>query len=441
MQPLAGAIPNAASADLLQLPSAREAKLTSKASVEAFLGWIKSPGAELDGVDTLPLREIVWMKTPGLPSHEYLVMKFGRTYLRVERDTDSWLSVLGLGLKTVCRDTISISHDPTNLRDTEDQVVASISFHDSSTTNLWSFATLLSVIMDHADFYNVYTYNCWWFAHCIWSNLSDTTDLDTTNFYLEKGANTVLEAQRLFSSGGDRGACDAQTFGKVQQYVHMAALERASASSQTKEETLRVSRRIAAAFTEAMDIPVVLVICPSGSAPIPFIVNATKNQDHSVSAHGGTVPPLNHFIKYRFCGNFYKPVEFLNFTVAEPGSPFYDHVSDILEKTKRAVTGVLYCCGDSEECNDIVHDLKPLREFCRKHEVKSIGFLVPPGPGLPGMKKQWRKRLKADRSGRSLLKHGGKIYEHGDWDSMDYIGDIVTTLADKNPNQFDLVEI
>ncbi|KDQ53765.1 hypothetical protein JAAARDRAFT_422698 [Jaapia argillacea MUCL 33604] len=70
--------------DILQLPSARGAALSRNTSIDAFLRWLRTPGARADGVLESPLGYMMWMRSH---SHEYLILQFGCTWLRVQRKT------------------------------------------------------------------------------------------------------------------------------------------------------------------------------------------------------------------------------------------------------------------------------------------------------------------------------------------------------------------
>ncbi|KDQ57515.1 hypothetical protein JAAARDRAFT_207045 [Jaapia argillacea MUCL 33604] len=223
---------------LLNLPSARKHKLTRKSPVDTFIKWASSEEACMDGVDQISLSEMRWGKKPGRPSHEYLVLTFGTFALRLERDTDSWRTLLSPDYSSACKDTISISDHPHDLIEPDAEVVATLvtSSFDSCLSHL---VLLLDIIFKTANLYNVYTFNCWWFTARLWINLAKTIPANTSRFRALEGA-TGHGIERM----------DAIQFAQRQQYVHLAAFQRlyGTQAAEAKGQLEAASEKIDATF-------------------------------------------------------------------------------------------------------------------------------------------------------------------------------------------------
>ncbi|KDQ56212.1 hypothetical protein JAAARDRAFT_194882 [Jaapia argillacea MUCL 33604] len=203
--------------------------------------------ADIDLVISLCIREIHWAKQPGFPSHEYLIIKLvdarrviHDTILRVERDTDSWASLLSLGSRTKCLDTITISSSEASLRG-EDTILASIYFK-SYAVDVWYLVRILGSITAEADTYNIYTFNCWWFASRIWTNLAKCAHPDSLYFQLQDG---IHENQALLDLIRSRHHCNAVEFARVLNLLHLAFLGRLHRSPAVRGELAKLEQSTA----------------------------------------------------------------------------------------------------------------------------------------------------------------------------------------------------
>ncbi|KDQ58676.1 hypothetical protein JAAARDRAFT_676298 [Jaapia argillacea MUCL 33604] len=167
-----------------QLASARDAKILGKSSVANFLKWVNSADALAIGVENISIRELRWGKSPGKPSHEYLIMVLDHGALRAERDAPSWYSILSPNYRDKCEDTIIYKNTPEELLDHRDEVLATLHFRKGD-VQVFHLALLLSAISEKADFYNVYTINCWWYTCCLWNNLAKLPHQSQYRFHMK----------------------------------------------------------------------------------------------------------------------------------------------------------------------------------------------------------------------------------------------------------------
>ncbi|KDQ55109.1 hypothetical protein JAAARDRAFT_37625 [Jaapia argillacea MUCL 33604] len=209
---------------LSDFPSARRFKISSgRFSAHNFTKWIKSPEAYSDGVDQLSILSVAWGKTHKAPSHEYLVvtLRNSPSTLRLERDTDSWSTLWSPKSRSNCKDTVTIADRFLDLVGRNDMILASFAFKYPAAP-LISLASLLEIISQQADRYNVWTFNCWWYAACLWRNLANRAERDDMCFQMNQEAS---EVRRLADREGFE-SWDALKFAQVLEFVHLAALER-----------------------------------------------------------------------------------------------------------------------------------------------------------------------------------------------------------------------
>ncbi|KDQ55103.1 hypothetical protein JAAARDRAFT_341184 [Jaapia argillacea MUCL 33604] len=223
---------------LSDFPSARKFKISpGRYSAQNFTKWIKSPEACSDGVDQLSILSAAWGKTDKAPSHEYLVvtLRNSPSTLRLERDTDSWSTLWSPKSRSNCKNTVTISDQFLDLVGRNDTILASFAFKYPAAP-LISLASLLEIISQQADRYNVWTFNCWWYACCLWRNLAKCAERDNMCFRMNQEASEV----RRLADGEGFESWDAIKFAQVLEFVHLAALERTwSRDSQTAKSQLR----------------------------------------------------------------------------------------------------------------------------------------------------------------------------------------------------------
>ncbi|KDQ50431.1 hypothetical protein JAAARDRAFT_584831 [Jaapia argillacea MUCL 33604] len=230
---------------ILDLPSAHKHKIKDKGQigVKPFLNWTSSIEAKVDCLGDQSILEMAWWKTPGsppvMPSHEYIVLKLNSVALRVERDATSWASALGPNFRGQCKDTVTVSRDDRDLRGKNDEIVASLRFPQS--VALMSYLTLLlDFIFPMAKFYNLYTFNCWWFAAFLWRNLAKCGKEKILDF-------TVL-MEGIVSGRDD--AMDPIRFSKMMHDQQLSMLQRfyGETASSAKNQFNLVSGVIELAF-------------------------------------------------------------------------------------------------------------------------------------------------------------------------------------------------
>ncbi|KDQ51802.1 hypothetical protein JAAARDRAFT_81333 [Jaapia argillacea MUCL 33604] len=232
---------------ILDLPSAREHRLPNRASVRSFIQWAKSEEARRDDISGLRIKEIHWMKQAGFPAHEYLILVVSEindvpspvTFLRIERDTDSWSTLWRPTSKSNCKDTVTLSNSRRSIWG-DDALVSKV-VSAGSDLDISKLVCLLEAITDSADAYNLWTLNCWWFAGCIWSNLVEAARLEPM-FEVEKEMSQEMTAFCQDLNGEvDPIIWDARKFAKIQQFVHLSALKRTFGDSQSRGEVESIS--------------------------------------------------------------------------------------------------------------------------------------------------------------------------------------------------------
>ncbi|KDQ61711.1 hypothetical protein JAAARDRAFT_190438 [Jaapia argillacea MUCL 33604] len=191
---------------------------TGKISVKRFVQWV----ASLQGTaEQVFIREISWAKEAGFPSHEYILLTFGGkddsnpifdTTLRLERDVNSWFKIFGsrFGLGSNCRDTVSIWSSSLAAQHSGDRTIAYIAVNRTD-IDLRHIALLLEVI----GAAKVWSFNCWWYAGCLWSNLARCIGSNYCRFRRPHREGQVEKfADFLAESRGSRGAdeWDAMNF-------------------------------------------------------------------------------------------------------------------------------------------------------------------------------------------------------------------------------------
>ncbi|KDQ53416.1 hypothetical protein JAAARDRAFT_197563 [Jaapia argillacea MUCL 33604] len=371
--------------DLLQLPSARKADLSRRTTVDTVLRWLQTD-AHADGVPESPLRAMVWMKSPGIPSHEYIILQFDCTWLRMERDTDNWRSALGTGQKTTRREKIAFSQNFDDLRDPRDQVLAALSVRPGA-IDLACLACLLTAIISDVDYYNLYTFNCWWFVGCVWSNLVALITPNGSEFWLGEGRDTAISAAQLYKrSPHIEAECDATTFARIQQHTHLEVLKRVFATGQPGGDMLRISANIEKAYIEALrdlafekallkEVGVrrmsFLVLGPSGVGKTSFIA-AVTGKDTLLG--NGLAPSTRDINTIRFR-------ERIKFIDTPPNDEFRGNLYDELmasrlipQRNDEGCTIVLYF--HSIHRKRIARDFRKLDQFCKSMQLKQIIFVT-----------------------------------------------------------------
>ncbi|KDQ56217.1 hypothetical protein JAAARDRAFT_36399 [Jaapia argillacea MUCL 33604] len=236
-------------AEFLALPSARKHNLTVSrpATVSQFVKWVQSAEAVADNLGQVYVGEISWAQDPGIPTHEYLIAKFHGRYngaLRIERDTDhlGWRTLFNPTARAITLDTVTFIPF-----ENDDQILATLTiFH--STIQLTHLALLLQVISAASTSYNIWTFNCWWFAGCIWRNLAKLAG-NWLDFRWGAGIKQTSPVRKLATMHSP-SAFSAVEFAEIQQILHHGALERALGSSESREELEAASAHIDSTFVE-----------------------------------------------------------------------------------------------------------------------------------------------------------------------------------------------
>ncbi|KDQ54023.1 hypothetical protein JAAARDRAFT_196793 [Jaapia argillacea MUCL 33604] len=234
--------------------SSRMSKLSRKVKVEKFVAWAK----EEKRFKTLYLRNLLWAKTSGSPSHEYLIVKvvdfdnvIADTDLRIERDTTSWFTIRGLSTRSKCVDTVTICSEASPAQHVDDTILASFAFHCFD-INLSYLVAVLDIINTKACIYNVYTFNCWWFVARIWKCLARCGAREHSTFELRQG---IRQDRVLMDMMRWRAGWDAVEFATFLDRFHFATVRRAFRSPEAREElemVERVSAVIDSDFTARM---------------------------------------------------------------------------------------------------------------------------------------------------------------------------------------------
>ncbi|KDQ59850.1 hypothetical protein JAAARDRAFT_33420 [Jaapia argillacea MUCL 33604] len=129
------------------------------------------------------LSEVYWYKEFKAPGHEYIVLKFAfpdsSAWVRLERDSTSWLSIFGQQEDTArrnCKDKLTVRDGLSELIKPNDRIMASISIslahRDSGFINFLHLALLQRKLNEKAPVYDLITFNCWWYAGCVWENVA-----------------------------------------------------------------------------------------------------------------------------------------------------------------------------------------------------------------------------------------------------------------------------
>ncbi|KDQ56448.1 hypothetical protein JAAARDRAFT_36604 [Jaapia argillacea MUCL 33604] len=209
----------------LHYPSVRQHGLYRKVNAGKFVKWIQTPEGSLEMASTC-ISSIIWMQQPGLPAHEYLIIHFGpgpsSWPLRVERDTDSWTTLFRPKSRSNCKDTINF-RPPISFE--SDIQLASVTFTDRHGPTLGHLADLLQIVSESADYYNVWTLNCWWFASCIWTNLVRSVGSEVKHSFCNP--DVVRHWNTVSAEGNDIWGMEPVKTARVLQFIHVAGLQRA----------------------------------------------------------------------------------------------------------------------------------------------------------------------------------------------------------------------
>ncbi|KDQ56300.1 hypothetical protein JAAARDRAFT_307819 [Jaapia argillacea MUCL 33604] len=243
--------------DVFLLPSIRQHKLPRQVDIETFIRWSTSSEASSDSVDDLRISSIHWVKQPGTPSHEYLVVTFSGVFdlsLRLERDTKSWKSLIGPKHSTVTRDTVIIANKVGDTLGARDETVARVTIQNQD-IGVLHITLLLRVITDRVTAYNIWTTNCWWFVGCLWRNLVRCVNSDSMKFYFV--AEGKEEAWPMNQSRGGH-TWNAGNFADFQQFQHLSLLGRIRGSIGAKGEVERSSALVDNAYAKCLSGPLTL---------------------------------------------------------------------------------------------------------------------------------------------------------------------------------------
>ncbi|KDQ59853.1 hypothetical protein JAAARDRAFT_192309 [Jaapia argillacea MUCL 33604] len=145
-----------------------------------FRDW----SAELDKREAR-LVEMYWLKEPFFPGHEYVLLRYdlnlSSIWLRLERDSSSWMTILGhhqqetQTKRSRCKDKVTVRDSFSALAKPKDRVVASLFVAhgvQSSFVTFLHLALLLRCLNHKAQNYDIVTFNCWWYAGCIWESVA-----------------------------------------------------------------------------------------------------------------------------------------------------------------------------------------------------------------------------------------------------------------------------
>ncbi|KDQ52978.1 hypothetical protein JAAARDRAFT_39690 [Jaapia argillacea MUCL 33604] len=140
-----------------------------------FQRWSLRPGHQ-----SSKLVEMHWCKEPEAPGHEYIVLKFTApytsTWVRMERDSTSWLSVFGQQeeARRNCKDMLKVRDGIAELTKPHDRLMASITVSNehSSAIHFLHLSLLQHKLNEKAPVYDLTTFNCWWYAGCIWESVA-----------------------------------------------------------------------------------------------------------------------------------------------------------------------------------------------------------------------------------------------------------------------------
>ncbi|KDQ56228.1 hypothetical protein JAAARDRAFT_207956 [Jaapia argillacea MUCL 33604] len=227
-----------------RFPSAAQHDFSDKVSVTKFVNWAQSPDASNELVGTV-IKAIFWMRHRGSPAHEYLEIVLDGEWLllRIERDTDSWITFFRPKTRSICKDTVSV-----HMWTTSDTKLCSVQFdHDHSPT-LTQLVDLLEIISESADFYNVWTLNCWWFASCIWTNLVKHHKA-TTSWC---NHDTVQHWNQLSGEEVEPEGLDPEKVSLFLQIMHVEALRRTLGDEAAPRTLKCVSDQVAEKFDRRM---------------------------------------------------------------------------------------------------------------------------------------------------------------------------------------------
>ncbi|KDQ55033.1 hypothetical protein JAAARDRAFT_339722 [Jaapia argillacea MUCL 33604] len=214
-------------ADLPSVQQYLKPQYSDSIQVDAFVRWAHSIEASSDHVDKFFLREMKWASTPSsrkaigglMPCHEYLLLTFEREMhtvtFRVERDTNSWRTIFGLQRSSIRKDLIKI-WDEDEARTSDDTNVATLELKGCSLISIRRFAKLLRITTAFSRYYNLWTFNCWWFVGQLWSNLVRA---------LPEGV--VQEFRKADDVASHlTGGSEALIFGRMKQLVHLECVKR-----------------------------------------------------------------------------------------------------------------------------------------------------------------------------------------------------------------------
>ncbi|KDQ56292.1 hypothetical protein JAAARDRAFT_307553 [Jaapia argillacea MUCL 33604] len=286
-----------------ELPSAQQYGLHTKANrLSKFIEWAKSDAAKADNVDLMYISDLMWMKEPGLPSHEFLIVSIAGpqleqpTYLRIERDAATWFTLYRPHAKSRCKDKVTFAEafgwgSLLKTGPHPSQSVASVGFLRNDIP-LLKLVILLDVISKIAGIYNMWTVNCWWFVGIIWKNIVQLAKDDEMTFVL------VLEEElaglwKEVAGEENMKKWDAKKFGRVQGHVHGACLMRTFGDAKAKGKLDSWSNKVNTAFRKELRATPGAPPSPRRhhTSPSPGMDSTTPIQSTSTTQRSSSSPP------------------------------------------------------------------------------------------------------------------------------------------------------
>ncbi|KDQ61247.1 hypothetical protein JAAARDRAFT_32247 [Jaapia argillacea MUCL 33604] len=154
----------------------KDFRISSADSLTEFFNWAIQP-VQLFA----DLKQMYWCKQPSFTGHEYILLRLeypaaisldGRRTLwfRLERDSTSWLRIFGgTNNRNNCVDFLKMRTALSDVIDPGDIQMASLELgQGSSFINPIHLVYLQTSLNRKAPVYDLLTFNCWWYAGCIW---------------------------------------------------------------------------------------------------------------------------------------------------------------------------------------------------------------------------------------------------------------------------------
>ncbi|KDQ61199.1 hypothetical protein JAAARDRAFT_32196 [Jaapia argillacea MUCL 33604] len=183
-------------------PPSKNLQLSSQIYMAEFFAWALLPSQYF-----VDLKQVYWCKEPSAPGHEYILLRFdasrpdgGRTlWFRLERDSTSWFRIFGgRNNRNNCTDFLKVRDDLSGVMGSKDIRMASLELGQGSKfIKPIHLALLQGFLQENAPVYDLFTFNCWWYAGCIWEAValwcrqSGTTTWFELNSTLPGGQSSV----------------------------------------------------------------------------------------------------------------------------------------------------------------------------------------------------------------------------------------------------------